>query len=382
MSDAPALPIITVHGLVIRKKLGQGCSGFVREATLQGRRVVAKVTTIPVFTSHFRAPASSKSVVWRQSTFLIEKPERFGILKESADYRELTNGLKQEAEMLNVLRHDNIVHLFGVFISPETELPMYLIMERSDFTLRSWLGRVGRISLDKLVKISRDISRGLVYLHTRSPPIVHRDLKDDNVLIFVVGDDIIPKLCDMDMARVGTMSGRVSAKGGALYYRAPEFKEGAIYVDSKVDVFSFGVMLAEIVLKYLPDSRGVATPVTEPISVENRFMMINAALSKLDDVPVMTALIEGCVQVDPVTRWSSSRVTSTLEFLHTALKSVEDNATKDERLAEQDRLLRDKDAAIAEKERQVSQVSVCWNWRLISRCTFSVSFRITNNANG
>jgi hypothetical protein len=54
---------------------------------------------------------------------------------------------------------------------------------------------------------------------------------------------------------------------------------------------------------------------------------------------------------------------------------------KDTTIAEKDRLLRENAAVIAEKERQVSQVSVCWNWRILSHCTISVSFCITNNTN-
>jgi hypothetical protein len=62
---------------------------------------------------------------------------------------------------------------------------------------------------------------------------------------------------------------------------------------------------------------------------------------------------------------------------------------KDTAIAEKDRLLRedaasiaDKDRLLREKERQVSQVSVCWDWRILSRCTINISFHITNNANG
>jgi hypothetical protein len=51
---------------------------------------------------------------------------------------------------------------------------------------------------------------------------------------------------------------------------------------------------------------------------------------------------------------------------------------KDTTIAEKDRLLRENAAVIAEKERQVS---VCWNWRILSHCTISVSFCITNNTN-
>jgi serine/threonine protein kinase len=314
-----------------------------------------------------------------QGYFMLEDPGLFGYDVGSSTHRQIAAGVKDEAELLFRLAHPNIVRLHGIFLDPGNGLPKYLIMERAEGTLRRWLHRKGRITMAELALICRDILRGLVFIHSLSPPIAHRDLKDDNVLVFVDGDSVTAKLCDVDLARIATMSGRVSAKGGAPMYVAPEVATGSAGI--KMDVFSFGIMVAEIVLVYFESDGTVEINVMREFGVDGRMRMVEASLAKLSSHVVFAAMLRKCAKLDPLKRLSSQEALRFAELLCADVEHARIIAEKDRLLRDKDTAIADKDRLLREKERQVSQVSGCWDWRILSHCTISVSFCITSNAN-
>jgi serine/threonine protein kinase len=170
------------------------------------------------------------------------------------------------------------------------------------------------------------VLRGLEFLHSRQPhAIAHHDLKQDNVLLFMDdGGAITAKLCDVDCAKFATTRGSLhGAGGGAGMYMAPEVLTGGATV--KVDMFSFGVMVAEIVLVYLPNSAGVVEPVDigRDYGLSGRFRMVEAALSKLDEYPELEAVIEGCVKLEPARRLTATRALKLVQHM-----SCNDTITK------------------------------------------------------
>ncbi len=99
-----------------------------------------------------------------------------------------------EVEILQSLRHENIINLFYMWMDklPDGRLQIYFITElMTSGTLKSFIRKTKGTVKPKVLKLwCRQILRGLNYLHTRSPPIIHRDLKvcrkcDDDVLIVV-----------------------------------------------------------------------------------------------------------------------------------------------------------------------------------------------------
>jgi serine/threonine protein kinase len=100
----------------------------------------------------------------------------------------------------------------------------------------------------------------MVYLHSLLPPALHRDLKPENILVFMLDSGPLLKIGDVGLARfMATNAFAMTQGAGTLYYMAPEVALGTGDYDARVDVFSFGVMVCEIVLGHM-----VAAPVTSP----------------------------------------------------------------------------------------------------------------------
>uniref|UniRef100_H3G576 Protein kinase domain-containing protein n=1 Tax=Phytophthora ramorum TaxID=164328 RepID=H3G576_PHYRM len=83
--------------------------------------------------------------------------------------------------------------------------------------------------------------QALGYLHACTPPVIHRDLKSNNVLLT---DKLEPKVIDFGVSR-GLVDLTMTAGVGTPYWTAPEILEGKRYTE-KADIYSFGVVLSEL----------------------------------------------------------------------------------------------------------------------------------------
>ena len=84
--------------------------------------------------------------------------------------------------------------------------------------------------------------RGLVYLHSNKPPIIHRDLKSANLLL---DDSFNVKLCDFGLARLRSINMVMTAKVGTVQWMAPEVLEGIAY-DESADIYSTAIIAWEL----------------------------------------------------------------------------------------------------------------------------------------
>ncbi|TWW62069.1 Serine/threonine-protein kinase WNK2 [Takifugu flavidus] len=158
---------------------------------------------------------------------------------------------KEEAEMLKALQHPNIVRFYDFWESPlKGKKCIVLVTElMTSGTLKTYLKRFKVMKPKVLRSWCRQILKGLHFLHTRTPPIIHRDLKCDN--IFITGPTGSVKIGDLGLATLKRTSFAKSVIG-TPEFMAPEMYEE--HYDESVDVYAFGMCMLEMATSEYPYS--------------------------------------------------------------------------------------------------------------------------------
>ena len=227
------------------KILGTGGWGYVTEATFRGRRVAAKCLHEAITSPH------------NQELFA------------------------KEMKIFARCRHKNLVE----FIGAVPDHPAIIVIEMMDCTLRSALND-GEVTLNHIHSICIDVAQGLVYLHSIQPhSVIHRDVSAPNVLLKAVGTGWIAKLSDLGSAQFANIAQTYAP--GCMLYAAPEVqqRDTALKQTEKVDVYSYGVLLIEILTREMPT--GILS------------QLIN---SLIPIWPQFISVIQRCTNTDPTRR--------------------------------------------------------------------------------
>lgn len=149
-----------------------------------------------------------------------------------------------EVRVIGLTHHKNLVRLVGFCNEKNHRLLVYELMKNG--TLYSFLFGEEKPSWDQRADIVLGISRGLLYLHEEcETQIIHCDIKPQNVLL---DDSFTAKIADFGLAKLMMKDQTKTSTNvrGTMGYVAPEWLKNAP-VTTKVDVYSFGVLLLEIV---------------------------------------------------------------------------------------------------------------------------------------
>ncbi|XP_039603878.1 tyrosine-protein kinase fynb isoform X2 [Polypterus senegalus] len=197
---------ITRDSLNLEKKLGMGCFAEVWYGTWNGTTKVAVKTLKPGTMS----------------------PESF----------------LEEAQIMKKLRHDKLVQLYAVV----SEEPIYIVTEyMSKGSLLDFLkdGEGRALKLPNLVDMAAQVAAGMAYIERMN--YIHRDLRSANIL---VGDNLVCKIADFGLARL-IEDNEYTARQGAKFPIKWTAPEAALYgrFTIKSDVWSFGILLTELVTK-------------------------------------------------------------------------------------------------------------------------------------
>ena len=209
MMTCSRLWIVSHDQFTIGKEIGRGAWATVHEATFRGATVAAKCLHDEI---------------------------------TSPTTRELFH---QEMQMALHCQHRNIVTFLGITLKDHP----VILMELMDINLRSAYKR-GSIKYHQVLEILCDVAKALHFLHTRPDPVIHRDVSSANVLLKAqYNGEWLAKLGDLGTAKIQQ---HIATPGpGALAYAAPEVGDPKRH-STKMDVYSFGVLVVEILTKTLP----------------------------------------------------------------------------------------------------------------------------------
>ncbi|OEL32485.1 Serine/threonine-protein kinase CTR1 [Dichanthelium oligosanthes] len=161
---------------------------------------------------------------------------------------EMVDTFRQEVSLMKKLRHPNIILFMGAVASPERLCIVTEFLPRGSlFCLLQ--KNTGKLDPRRRVHMAIDIARGMNYLHHCSPPIVHRDLKSSNLL---VDKNWTVKVADFGLSRLKLETFlRTKTGKGTPQWMAPEVLRNEPS-DEKSDVYSYGVILWELVTQKIP----------------------------------------------------------------------------------------------------------------------------------
>ncbi len=152
--------------------------------------------------------------------------------------------IAKEAELNCKLRHPNIVLFMGIAMMPDEVCIVTELMARGnvhDLLVANSKGKQVKLELSLRMQWALDTAQGMAYLHSLSPPMIHRDLKTTNLL---VDRGMNVKICDFGLSRFQAED-KVMTAVGTVQFAAPEVLKHEKYTE-KVDLFSYGTVMWEL----------------------------------------------------------------------------------------------------------------------------------------
>ncbi|XP_010533447.1 PREDICTED: probable serine/threonine-protein kinase WNK3 isoform X2 [Tarenaya hassleriana] len=190
-----------------------------------------------------------------------------------------------EVHLLKTLKHKNIIKLYHSWVDSKNETINFITEIFTSGTLRQKKHK--HVDLRALKKWSRQILEGLAYLHGHDPPVIHRDLKCDN--IFINGNQGEVKIADLGLAAILHQTHLARSVIGTPEFMAPELYEEEY--NELVDIYAFGMCLLELVtFEY---------PYTECANAAQIYKKVTsgikpASLAKVEN-PEVRIFIEKCI---------------------------------------------------------------------------------------
>ena len=273
------------------------------------------------------------------------------------EHRQPFRRFEEECRFLSHVNHPNIVQYLGTYHDSETNAPV-LLMELMDESLIHFLeSSPGDIPYHIQVNLSQDIAQALAFLHANG--IIHRDLSSNNVLLIAgsrakVTDFGMSKFTDLNATRLATLT---QCPGTPAFMSPEALDEPPVYTE-KLDNFSFGVLLVQVVTRQFPapgdrfETVEIPSPRNPTRTVRSRVLIPEverrqAHISLIDPThPLLPTALE-CLKDETVDRPSSQQLCQSLDTLK-----------RDARFEESLRIVfsqlpQEKEMKIQEKEQQL-----------------------------
>ena len=234
------------------------------------------------------------------------------LLEQGAEHYSVRR-FEEECRLLSNVRHPNIVQFLGVHFQRGVPAPI-LVMEFLPTNLTSCITQYKILPNEISYSILHDVVLGLYYLHSQTPPIIHRDLSANNVLL---ASNMTAKISDLGVARMLNLTplqvSRMTETPGTPAYMPPEVMQANPKYDTSLDEFSYGILMIHVFSGRWPEPQEGQTrienrqlvPVTE---AERREVFLRAIGN---DHPLMD-LIMRCINNDSSRRAHASEIVERL----------------------------------------------------------------------
>ena len=271
------------------KVLGSGTYGKVIELTSNGELLAGKI---------FRMSAAENS-------------------------EEMAAKMQEEIITMLQLKHPNTVNCKGVCYLPNHPLPLpVLLMERLMTSLHAYLLDPvnSNLPVERKLSFLLDTARGLDYLHSHTPAIIHRDLTAKNVLL---DSQLRAKISDFGNSRIldldpNATPGTMTSLPGTLDYMPPEAMGGGVTYDPSLDVFSLGhlalfTLIQTHVRPLLPPTYTNSAKKLVARSEAERRMVFMEKAEKIPGSHSLLAVVQQCLENEPSERPATGRLVKMLQ---------------------------------------------------------------------
>ncbi|CAN0901723.1 Probable serine/threonine-protein kinase WNK4 [Linum grandiflorum] len=177
--------------------------------------------------------------------------------------------LYSEVHLLSTLNHPSILRFYSSWIDSHHQTFNSITEMFTSGTLREYRMKYRRVNIRAIKRWARQVLEGLVYLHSHDPPVIHRDLKCDN--IFVNGHLGQVKIGDLGLAALLQDSQSAHRVIGTPEFMAPELYEEDY--NELVDVYSFGMCVLEMITAEFP-----YTECANPAQIYKKVTSVSKAL--------------------------------------------------------------------------------------------------------
>ena len=221
--------------------------------------------------------------------------------------------------LLAQMRHPNIVQFIGVYFEEGFRVP-FLVMEFLPTTLAKCIDTYGVLPEEVSYSILHHVALGLYHLHSQTPPIMHRDLSANNVLLT---PNMTAKISDLGVARILNLTpqqmSRSTSTPGTPAYMPPEAMRANPRYDASIDQFSYGILMIHVLSGRWP------LPLRDPnyINPQNRAQLLGVSeaerrdeyLRDIGNAHPLMDLILRCVSNDPEQRATAAQMVQRMEHM-------------------------------------------------------------------
>jgi len=244
----------------------------------------------------------------------------------SRERETVINSFLRECGHCRQLCHENIVEFLGICYQLLSEIPV-MVMEMMDESLTKYIGRKSPLEVTCPSKISilLDVTRGLSYLHSQQPPVVHRDLSPNNILLkgsTKPGETLVAKIGDLGVAKAIKVDSKITQTKtpGTIAFMPPEATNDKAKYGISLDVFSFGGIVLFVATHEWPEPTNL-TEMDPETGILTAFKEVERRQSYLDkmkeEMEMLKPLVVSCLDNNPKRRPAIEDIPAHLEPLRT-----------------------------------------------------------------